>query len=235
MLDLLVVGEEKEAVNRDGISPELYYRLAVIYRKQNRTTDEIALLKRFAAHHPRPVQRTDQLIARLQILTGSQVAASIQPIPSSSGLQALDQEVVATTPDRVVVAGYVDVETTGLSPYYDEIIELALVLSAFDITTGDVLGVVDSYVGLREPSCPISEGAWAEHGCKSARVLPLRFRGRTSNSGRCSSVPAPCFMDHACIVGRTSKKGSETATASLPARIQRPTSPQPGRTSACPP
>lgn len=62
------------------------------------------------------------------------------------------------------VAGMVDVETTGLSPRYDEIVELALILFAFDRETGEILGVVEEYAGLREPSVPISAGASRVNG-----------------------------------------------------------------------
>lgn len=62
------------------------------------------------------------------------------------------------------LAGFIDVETTGLSPYYDEVVELALVLFAFARETGEIMGIVDEYVGLREPSCPIPSAATAVHG-----------------------------------------------------------------------
>ncbi|HWI52193.1 MAG TPA: exonuclease domain-containing protein [Symbiobacteriaceae bacterium] len=183
ILDLLNVGEEKEAIRRDGVSPELYYRLAVIYRKQNRTDDEIALLKRFVAHRPRPVQRTHQLLERLQKLMGTEVAASTQSAEVIPGLQTIDRATVTANPERVVIAGYVDVETTGLSPYYDEIIELALVLFAFDVATGEVLGVVDFYVGLREPGRPISEGAYRVH-----RISKEMVRGHQLDHQRASGL-----------------------------------------------
>ncbi|BAS26195.1 exonuclease [Limnochorda pilosa] len=62
------------------------------------------------------------------------------------------------------MAGVVDVETTGLSPRRDEIVELALILFAFDRATGHIQGVVDEYSGLREPSVPISAGASKVNG-----------------------------------------------------------------------
>ena len=60
------------------------------------------------------------------------------------------------------IAGCIDVETTGLSAYSEEIIELALVLFSYDQER--ITGVVDSYCGLREPNCPISRGAYRVHG-----------------------------------------------------------------------
>lgn len=67
-------------------------------------------------------------------------------------------------------AALVDVETTGLSTYHDEIIELALVLFSFHRDTGKILEVMEEYTGLREPSKPISRGSFSVHGISFAQV-----------------------------------------------------------------
>ncbi|MHB8947325.1 MAG: exonuclease domain-containing protein, partial [Bacillota bacterium] len=64
----------------------------------------------------------------------------------------------------VGIAGFVDVETTGLSAWSDEIVEFALVLFAFGRHTGRIVGVVEEYVGMREPSVPIHPRASAING-----------------------------------------------------------------------
>jgi len=61
-------------------------------------------------------------------------------------------------------AGIVDVETTGLDPRRDEIIELSFVLFSYDKATGRIGTVLEEYCGQREPTCPISPGAAAVHG-----------------------------------------------------------------------
>jgi len=60
------------------------------------------------------------------------------------------------------IAGCIDVETTGLSAYSDEIVELALVLFSYDEDT--IIEIVDSYCGLREPHCEISSDVYNVHG-----------------------------------------------------------------------
>lgn len=65
---------------------------------------------------------------------------------------------------RIITGGIVDVETTGLSPTTDEIIELGILLFEYDLARGRYLGVVDEYVGLREPACRLHPEAAAVNG-----------------------------------------------------------------------
>ncbi len=83
-----------------------------------------------------------------------------------------------TASKNVGIAGFVDVETTGLSPWSDEVIEFALVLFAFDRRTGQILGVVDDYVGLREPSIPIHPRASEVNGITLEMVRGERLDTR---------------------------------------------------------
>lgn len=62
----------------------------------------------------------------------------------------------------------VDVETTGLSPAKDEIIELCIVLFRSDNTGSCV--IEDEYIGLREPSCVIHPAASRVNGITYADV-----------------------------------------------------------------
>lgn len=75
----------------------------------------------------------------------------------------------------VGVAGFIDVETTGLDPRTEEIVELALVLFTFDWSTGTILQNVDEYVGLRQPTRPIPKDATRIHGITNEEVQGRRL------------------------------------------------------------
>jgi len=66
--------------------------------------------------------------------------------------------------DPLGIAGVIDVETTGLDPSHDEIVELAICLFEFVRASGEITGIVEEYVGLREPCTSITPGASRVHG-----------------------------------------------------------------------
>lgn len=76
------------------------------------------------------------------------------------------------------VSGFVDVETTGLSRARDEVVELAILLFAFRPTTGEIVGVVEEYSGLRDPGRPIPPGVSSVHGIRDQDVRGKRLDHR---------------------------------------------------------
>lgn len=80
-------------------------------------------------------------------------------------------------------ACFIDVETTGLCARTGEIVELAVCLFAFSRDTGEILQVLDSYTGLREPRVPISPGASQVHGLR-----PEDLRGRELDCRRVEAM-----------------------------------------------
>ncbi|WP_067924777.1 exonuclease domain-containing protein [Alicyclobacillus shizuokensis] len=73
-------------------------------------------------------------------------------------------------------AAFVDVETTGLSPLNDEIIEFSIALFEYDIFTGRIPEVAMLYTGLREPSKPIPKSATRINGITNEDVKGKTLR-----------------------------------------------------------
>ncbi len=67
-------------------------------------------------------------------------------------------------------AVFIDVETTGLSPYRDEIIELAICLFEFNCINGQVERIIEIYSGLKDPGRPIPRAATRIHGIQDEDV-----------------------------------------------------------------
>lgn len=72
-------------------------------------------------------------------------------------------------------AAVLDVETTGFSPYREEILELAITLFRYDRVKGQVVEVVSEYSGLREPSCRIPRDVSGVHGITRRMVRGLEL------------------------------------------------------------
>ncbi len=78
------------------------------------------------------------------------------------------------------IAGCIDVETTGLNPHKDEIVELAMVLFRYE--DRGITGIIDSYSGLREPNCPISREAYRAHRLSSKMLKGHRLDTQKINN-----------------------------------------------------
>lgn len=82
----------------------------------------------------------------------------------------------AALPDTARLGLIVDTETTGLDDS-DKIIELGMVLFAYDSLSGTVYGVCDEYCGLEDPGVPIDEDSPAArvNGITNAMVAGQRL------------------------------------------------------------
>ena len=69
----------------------------------------------------------------------------------------------------------IDVETTGFSPYTEEIVELAITVFRYDRAQGRVLEIISEYSGLREPSCRIPRVVSGVHGITRRMVRGLEL------------------------------------------------------------
>lgn len=161
----------------DAVPYTYYERLAMIYRSQKRYADELAVLDRYLARSSsQPARRAVQRLNRVRQLLGQ------PPVMDESPDQAEREIAAAAVPftpgpelSEPEHAAFIDVETTGLDPSYDQVIEMAVVLFAFRRSTGEILGIVDTYTGLQEPTVPISPDAQRVHGISIRQVRGKRL------------------------------------------------------------
>lgn len=83
---------------------------------------------------------------------------------------------------------YVDVETTGLDPGRDEILELAMIPFAYSLV-GEVAAIGEPFQGLRQPAEPIPEEITALTGIDDALV-----KGQSIDIDEVAAFAAPCAL-----------------------------------------
>lgn len=96
------------------------------------------------------------------------------------------------------LAVFVDVETTGLDPTKDEIIEIALIRFRYSVQ-GSVTAIIDAFDQLREPSIPIPDVATSITGITNEMVAGCRIdeKAVTEIAG-----PADLVIAHNAIFDR---------------------------------
>ncbi len=195
LLALLDAVETEARANDLGVAPWCYEQLAITYRKKKDIGAEIAILERFAAQKHAPGVTPPRLLGRLEKAkcrrdgkpymsqpgkgsTTSPVKSEVHT-PEGTYNTLLDESREEQPSFTYGIGGCIDVETTGLSPNNDEVIELALVLFFYNRKTGEITEVLDGYTGLREPDCSISRGASKVHG-----LTKRKLRGKELDNKR---------------------------------------------------
>jgi len=72
--------------------------------------------------------------------------------------------------DDVGICACIDVETTGLDPSNDKVVEIAIQVVVFHKKTNAIVELLDSYESLNDPGFPIPPEASATHGIYDAHV-----------------------------------------------------------------
>lgn len=85
--------------------------------------------------------------------------------------------------EQHIAVALLDVETTGFSPYKDEVVEFSICLVEVERTLGKIQHIIDLYTGLRDPGRPIPAAASRVHGIFNQDVL-----GKTLDHERISHI-----------------------------------------------
>lgn len=86
----------------------------------------------------------------------------------------LKKETAKSETKTSALVAVVDTETTGLTQA-DQVISVAAILYEVKMPIGTLVSEVDSYYGLREPSVPISRGAWDVHKITIDQLIDKRL------------------------------------------------------------
>ena len=107
----------------------------------------------------------------------AEMAIALEKHPDYRILRRLtvrDEFIQARDDQPTKTAIVLDVETTGLDPTSDEIIELGLVKFSY-LPTGEIVRVTDTFSSLNEPTRPIPPEATKLHGITDSMVLGHRI------------------------------------------------------------
>ena len=84
------------------------------------------------------------------------IAARLDASPAYRVLRAVTPPTpLERLPEGARAGVYLDLETTGLDQVSDRVIEIGMVRFAYDLETGSVLGMLDSYGALEDPGRPL--------------------------------------------------------------------------------
>jgi len=114
------------------------------------------------------------------ILAAFSSLLSLRPIIDEYISRCSDGPETRTARRDLGVVAVLDTETAGLK---QELIELAVINAAYDKQTGEVLGILEQYEGLREPKCGISNADQRLNGLGSEQV-----RGKQLDEERIRSL-----------------------------------------------
>lgn len=89
--------------------------------------------------------------------------------------------------EEVGVAGFIDVETTGLDPLEHEVVEFSMAIFRFNRETGEILETIDEYTGQREPGRSIPRAASEIHG-----LTKRNLKGKTLDQERMLKLADQC-------------------------------------------
>ncbi|HXK59351.1 MAG TPA: 3'-5' exonuclease [Acidobacteriota bacterium] len=153
LLSLLDVIEAESHAKGWGVAPWYYEQLAIVYRSQGEYAKEVSVLERYARQHRAPGARPsklDERLARARELVSLKGASQPrkQKVEARSQPSRTKRTVRPKGPSNSIeecTFSVFDVETTGLSPRMEKIVEIAIIRVRADGT------VIDEYQTLVNP------------------------------------------------------------------------------------
>lgn len=169
--------ENKANVSHRRIYPAPYEDAAVILRKLRRYDEEIEILENFLSH-PKSISESNytKIAERLEKACILAKKAEKRNIDNIEKVYYLQEDLLFEERDifksTVVI---VDVETTGLNPEKDEIIEIGIGTFKYNKLTKLSSDLLETYTCLRQPNIPLSPGATRVHGLKITDLIGKTF------------------------------------------------------------
>jgi len=160
--------ENEAGKTQHRLYPNSFEDAAIIYRKLKLYDDEIAVLERFLSN-PKAASELSytKIVERLEKACLLACKAEKQIIDGVEKTFYIPENILFDERTLFVSNGLiVDVETTGLDPLKDEILELGALLFSYNRKTRLSIGIKETYVGLREPTIPIPASSSRVHGLK---------------------------------------------------------------------
>ncbi len=160
--------ENEAGKTQHRLYPNSFEDAAIIYRKLKLYDDEIAVLERFLSNPKATLELSyTKIVERLEKACLLACKAEKRIIDGVEKIFYIPENILFDERTLFVSNGLiVDVETTGLDPLKDEILELGALLFSYNRKTRLSIGIKETYVGLREPTIPIPASSSRVHGLK---------------------------------------------------------------------
>lgn len=143
------------------------YQLILAHEKLNDWEEIVSILNRYFSSSSIISKNEEKIFKKYEKALLKTGAVNVSPMGD-----IVDSETgspVESLKSSVSVAAIIDTETTGLL-YQDDVVEFAIALFSYNKLNGELIEVLDSYSGLRQPAVKIPRVATRIHGIRNKDV-----------------------------------------------------------------